>query len=146
MRTLALALLIACHTDPKDTATDDTGLPDGEGFCPVQSILADNCTICHDGSDPSGGLDLETDPWAALVNAPSQYGGRTLVVPGDPAGSFLMDKLEGTQASGEGDSMPPSGFLSAGEIDIVMNIRALGKFTTPNPSLEASSVKFSGTD
>ena len=84
------------------------------------SVVNSSCTGCHTpASGPLGDLDLTTDPYAALVGAASQYPGRTLVVAGDPAASFLMAKLEGTQAAAEGTVMPPNGALGAAELDLV---------------------------
>jgi len=65
----------------------------------IQPILTESCAVrgCHGSVAPKEGLDLS--PGAAygnLVGVPSgQCGGRPLVAPGDPAGSYLMDKLLG---------------------------------------------------
>lgn len=123
MRFAPLLLLLACHGSIKDDTGgggggDDTGVT-GDGFCAVQSVLNDNCTICHDNSTPSGDLDLENDPWTRLVSGTSQYAGQTLVIPGDPDNSFLWIKLQGTQDTSEGDPMPPSGTMGAAELDAV---------------------------
>ena len=53
------------------------------------------CVNCH---RPQGGtpMNLVADPYAALVNVGSrQKAGAILVVPGDPDGSYLIQKLEG---------------------------------------------------
>jgi hypothetical protein len=55
-------------------------------------------------------LDLKGDLHAALVNVPAVHAGaiaagKKLVVPGDPAASFLVQKVEGP-APAEGDIMP----------------------------------------
>jgi hypothetical protein len=53
------------------------------------------CVNCH---RPQGGtpMNLTGDPYAALVNVASrQKPGAVLVVPGDPDGSYLIQKLEG---------------------------------------------------
>jgi hypothetical protein len=53
------------------------------------------CVNCH---RPQGGtpMNLTADPYAALVNVASrQKPGAVLVVPGDPDGSYLIQKLEG---------------------------------------------------
>jgi len=57
---------------------------------------------------------------AALVNQASPtYPGRTLVVPNDAANSFLMIKLDNTQAPEEGGRMPPNKSLSSDELNAV---------------------------
>jgi hypothetical protein len=56
------------------------------------------CVNCHtnQGRTPAAGLNLTGDPYSALVNAGSrQKSGAVLVVPGDPAASYLIQKLEG---------------------------------------------------
>jgi len=53
------------------------------------------CVNCHrpQGDTP---MSLTADPYAALVNVASrQKPGAVLVVPGDPDGSYLIQKLEG---------------------------------------------------
>lgn len=66
----------------------------------VRQIFEDNCTLCHDGSE---GLDLEADP-ATLIGLMSATG-VPLVVPGDPQGSYLVQKIQGGPGI-EGDAMP----------------------------------------
>ncbi|MDB4930797.1 MAG: hypothetical protein JWM10_3281 [Myxococcaceae bacterium] len=90
--TLALA---ACASEP---AAVDAGPP---SWARVQAIFAPRCNFapCHGGV--AGSLTL-TGPgaYAALVGAPSFQVARVArVAPGDPAGSYLMLKLEGQMAS-----------------------------------------------
>lgn len=124
MRTHALALVLAL------TGCDDTifGGKEGgggdsggslDGFCGVRAIFNDQCTSCH-GAGAVGGLDLETDAYAALVDVPSaNYDGRTLVVPGDPDASFLYLKVIGDMASDEGNAMPTSAGLAADDAETI---------------------------
>lgn len=93
-----------------DTETEpDTGAPE-EGWCAVLEMIAVSCLSCHSpGAGTLGGLDLETDPYTALLEGDSAYPGRSLVVPGDPERSFLIIKLRGEQTSEEGSQMPPTG-------------------------------------
>lgn len=118
---LGLAALIACDDEirlPQNTppvVTDDSGPDDSDppatGYCALTELIASQCVFCHNpGAGPAGGLDLETDPIAAMVGVPSSlYAGRTLVVAGDASASFLMTKLRGEQTAAEGDPMPPQG-------------------------------------
>lgn len=107
---IALALAVGgCGDDGDDGITVE----------PVRSELADiqarvftpTCagfTACHDANAPAAALDL-TDgrSHAALVDRMSTVApDRILVVPGDPEASFLVDKLRGTLAEGEGQLMP----------------------------------------
>lgn len=121
-----LAALVACddtfnYNKGGVTPADDSDAPPlGTGYCALKQVIAQNCGFCHGaGGSPQGGLDLETDPHAALVDMPSSlYAGRTLVVPGDSASSFLINKLTG-DLSGEGGAMPPNGALDAATVDVL---------------------------
>ena len=126
---LTVLSLVACDGKSTDDSggSGDGGAGDGggggdggtadQGWCAVRNILDDQCVICHSPDLMQGDLDLETDPYAVLVNQPSiSYAGRTLVVPGDPDGSFLVVKVEGTQTGSEGDPMPNSDGLDAASV------------------------------
>jgi len=84
----------------------------------VQPIWTTSCLSgCHDGSSPAGSLTLVAGASrAALVGQPMVHACSdvTRVVPGDAAGSGLVDKLTGTNC---GTRMPEgSNPLSAGEL------------------------------
>jgi hypothetical protein len=84
------------------------------------AIFVPRCatTACHAGGPPPpSGVPVSLDAgvgWSQLVSAPSAEAPLRLVEPGQPAASYLVNKLRGTQASvgGWGDRMPPP---SAGE-------------------------------
>ncbi len=131
--TLAAALLAsACNGSTKvDTAAVETGtgyttpptdthstLGD-EPWCAVQEMFRAECLVCHGATGTLGDLDLETDPYAALVGVASMYPGWTLVEPGDPSASFLLTKLNDAQAGDEGTMMPPTGAIAAADIAVV---------------------------
>ena len=67
---------------------------------------------CHTGVRPAAGLSLAAgNSWAALVGRSSTAGAcgaRTLVVPGNASGSYLLDKLRGA-AGICGSQMPKAG-------------------------------------
>jgi hypothetical protein len=72
----------------------------GGAFAAVLDVFAAHCTTCHDGSKQAflplyPQLSLTAgDAYAALVNKPAdETCGGTRVVPGDPASSYLMQKL-----------------------------------------------------
>jgi hypothetical protein len=80
---------------------------------------------CH-GSFAQGGLELLAGTsYAQLVgvaasNPVAAAAGKVRVVPGDPGASFLVQKLRGTLAAGEGDAMPRVGTpLDADELALV---------------------------
>lgn len=73
----------------------------------VRKIFDEACTACHSaGGDPSdpGELDLESS-LTSLVGRKSVVTDAILVVPGDPAASYLIAKLYGTPAM-HGELMP----------------------------------------
>jgi hypothetical protein len=77
---------------------------------------------CHDASRPAEGLDLSSASalQADLVDvASSQCTGRRRVLPGDPAQSYLINKLTGVGMCA-GSQMPKGKpALSAADIDTV---------------------------
>jgi mono/diheme cytochrome c family protein len=65
----------------------------------VQALFEQRCSPCH-VAGASGGLKLDSAAasYANLVRRSSRAeacGSRTLVAPGDPAGSYLLAKLRG---------------------------------------------------
>ena len=109
---LAVWWLVGC--DDTVFGAHDAGAtdPDAAGWCAVEQMLP-SCVGCHSAAAASGGLDLETDPWSAMVGATSAAYGAPIVVAGDPDGSLLIRKIEGNQATDEGGIMPPGGLLDA---------------------------------
>ena len=78
------------------------------------------CVTCH---RPQGGtpMNLQDDPYAALVGVASrQKPGAILVVPGDPDGSYLVQKLEG-QSDIIQLRMPRNGppYLTPGQMTVI---------------------------
>ncbi|MFW5967614.1 MAG: c-type cytochrome [Persicimonas sp.] len=74
--------------DEEADATSIPELPDAS-WSQVESIFDESCASCH--ADESRGLNPLT--YDALVGRPSEQVDRALVVPGDPADSYLMHKL-----------------------------------------------------
>lgn len=63
------------------------------------------CTLCHFPGSPTGLSVIDVfDPDEGMVNRMGTFG-KTIVVPGDPDASFLVEKLESMQPSG-GQPMP----------------------------------------
>jgi hypothetical protein len=95
----------------------------------IQPIFNNNCAFagCHAGASPAVNLSLEAgktfDPNLGLVNV-SSFEAPSLkrVEPGNAAGSYVVHKLEGTQASvGGSGSRMPLGFppLAGAEIQLI---------------------------
>ncbi len=82
-------------------------------------------TTCH-GAGAEGGLDLQAGRayddlvGAAAANEAAATAGKLRVVPGDAGSSFLVQKLTGALAAGEGEPMPfGRKAISAIELDLV---------------------------
>ncbi len=120
---IAVAAGVAC-------AGDGTGVGNGNGnggvvtlSGDVQPILSQNCTLsgCHSGTSPAQGQNLSTDQtWANTVNVPANQAAMMRILPGKPDSSYLVHKIQGTQATvgGFGGRMPlGQSPLSQGDID-----------------------------
>jgi hypothetical protein len=122
---VAAILAAACDTGGSSNGdTDDTDVAPAATFARVEDeIIKPSCafSICPGGGS-SGGLSLTGDAaadHAALVGvASSGKPAETLVIAGDPDGSYLVKKLE--DAAGiEGDPMPSTGALTDAQIQLV---------------------------
>ncbi len=101
-------------------------------FAEIQGqVFNTNCAVsgCHAGSSPPAGLDLSASAFARIVNvASTEVPALRRIVPGDPANSYLVQKIEGTAAVG--GRMPLGGpFLDATTIS---RIRAWVSAGAPN--------------
>lgn len=70
----------------------------------VEPLVLERCLSCHTIDEPKAELVLEPGRgYDRLVGKPSvQVPSLQLVAPGDPAGSYLWRKLDGTASVGEG--------------------------------------------
>lgn len=107
-----------------DAGSEEGG--DDEGGEPsfatdVAPIIAASCG-CHTGAAPSAGLDLNDGAAYAALVGPDSSAGIPFVTPGDSAASYLVNKIEGTQADvgGSGGRMPVGGELASGDIDTIV--------------------------
>ena len=75
----------------------------------IEPLIVDNCALsgCHAPPQMQVGLDLRvTKVYTSLVGVPSAQCGTTLrVEPGNPGGSYLLDKLRGVELC-DGMQMP----------------------------------------
>ena len=89
------------------------------------------CIECHTdvGRTPSGGLNLRHDAaYTALVNVQSRgKNGAVRVIPNDPGGSYMVQKLEGRSGI-VGERMPRTGgpYLTPGQMLIIRRWIDLG--------------------
>jgi|GEM_PF-3786760 len=78
----------------------------------IQPIFNAQCTSCHSGSSPSGGLSLSSSVgYDNIVNQGSAQSSLDQIEPCDTSASYLWHKVNNTQSSvgGSGNRMPPSG-------------------------------------
>lgn len=84
-------------------------IPEEESFeYSVLPLFESQCIGCHNPNLPEGGLDLQTDPYAVLLDTPSNQSTLPFVSPGSNLHSYLWHKMNGSQAiaGGAGTSMP----------------------------------------
>jgi hypothetical protein len=91
----------------------------------VAPILTSHCATngCHAGAQPKEGLDLQQDvAWSELVQVPAEQcgDGRLRVAPGDPAQSYLVDKILGVDLC-SGTKMPKLETLPAADVTVISN-------------------------
>lgn len=112
-----LRLLASCgggSPGSVDAAADAAETPDAvpavcssddPAFVAEQQLLGP-CASCHSGLEPDGelGFFLPEDIEAMYGAPSSECAGKILVVPGDPAGSYLIEKLYPNPSCG--DPMP----------------------------------------
>ncbi len=102
-----------------------------EIFETTDSAGRQSCISCHTnvGRTPAGGLNLLSGAaYAALVGVASvQKPGATLVIPGNPDASYLVQKLEG-DPSITGKRMPRNGppYLTSGQMLVIRRWIELG--------------------
>lgn len=107
------AVLLGSACNGSGEGLDANGRPLGEGGAPDGELIADFasiqahvftpvCTQCHAGAAAPMGLRLDAaNSYGSLVGVASgQVPGILRVRPGDPAGSYLVQKLEGRAAVG----------------------------------------------
>lgn len=92
----------------------------------VQPIFSANCALsgCHAGTQPAQGMNLSAGlAYQNIVNVPAnERPGMMRVLPLKPDSSYLVHKIQGTQATvgGSGDRMPLGGTpLSAEQITLI---------------------------
>src|SRR5262245_52529378 len=105
-------------------------------FSSIQAnVFSPMCEQCHSGASAPHGLRLDpANSYAMLVGVPSDEVSSILrVKAGDPAGSYLIQKLEGTASEGE---RMPAGLpaLPRATIDVIRQWIADGAVQDTPPS------------
>ena len=122
---MAMGACSKSPTAPTPTSTVPT-------LSQIQTQIFDpGCTSCHTdvGRTPSSGLNVKAgSAFGALVNVPSVgKTGAIRVIPGNPNGSYLIQKLEG-DAGIVGLRMPRTGppFLTEAQVKMIRDWIAAG--------------------
>ena len=121
MTGLGLLTIIACTSPSSPSGTvSDTVKADPSYATDIQPIWTASCIGCH-GSGGDAGLNLSSgSSYANLVNvASTQEGTKMRVLPGDATNSWTVMKIENRQTVG--GKMPPSGSLTANQIQNIKN-------------------------
>jgi hypothetical protein len=112
-------LMLSACDDEIFPAVSHGAAVSGDTYADVVTVLDGACVTCHAGATPAGGLDLATDPCAALVAVDSSTYSAPLVSPGDHAGSVLWLKMSDADRAAWGGVMPPAGGLASTSVDTV---------------------------
>jgi hypothetical protein len=141
---VSIALVVACSSSTDSTLVSNT--KDGGGASAVDArrpypsfrddvvpLVQESCalTACHSSKESNLGIFLAYEPaqiYAEFKKGSPTAMGEPFVVPGDPAKSYLMVKLEGKQATEAakcagsayptcGVAMPPDDPLPAAKLD-----------------------------
>ncbi len=128
---LVCAAALACAGDGTGPGNNggDNGGGNGGGTptlsADVQPILTTNCALsgCHAGAQPAQGMNLSAGQMIAnTVNVISnELPSMDRIEPGQPDLSYLVHKIQGTQAGvgGSGGRMPLGGQLTQSEINTI---------------------------
>lgn len=128
---IASSTILAAACAGNGEGLDSSGRPIGSGppdggpltadFDSIQAhVLTPACTSCHAGASAPQGLRLDAgNSYDLLVGVPSTEQPSLLrVEPGDPGGSYLVQKLEGSASVGA--RMPLGGpYLDQATIDVM---------------------------
>jgi hypothetical protein len=118
-------------TGPTPNLTPNIASIQADIFTSSDSSGRTSCITCHTnagGRIPAAGLNLAGDATRALVNVPSvQKSGSVLVIPGDPANSYLIQKIKGAGGI-TGLRMPRNGppYLTDGQVLVIERWIELG--------------------
>ena len=97
----------------------DTGVEADYTNSAIVAEVGPQCSGCH-GPGGTALPQLGEDPGNLINQKSNYYGGKTLVVPGDPEASFFYQKVRGNMETGHGDVMPPYGDgLSTDELTLI---------------------------
>jgi hypothetical protein len=113
------AVVLSCSSDPAPLPKTSTKTASFK--TDIVPIVQETCalTACHSSKQSNLGIFLAFDPaqiYTELKKTSPTAAGQQFVVPGDPAKSYVMVKLEGKQTMGT--EMPPGEKLPAAQIEL----------------------------
>jgi hypothetical protein len=115
----------SCGDDGSASQGEESGASGAMGTAPSftevnERVFVSGCVFkaCHGAKGPQAGLDLETDPYAAIVDIVAQNANTKLVAAGDPNASYLYEKIARAMPA-VGERMPPKSPLSDERIELV---------------------------
>ncbi|MDP2313898.1 MAG: c-type cytochrome domain-containing protein [Pseudomonadota bacterium] len=114
---MLLMLLLACDDDIFPPPTGGGDVVQGDSYADVVTVFEGACVSCHGAGAPTAGLDLETDPCAAIVDVSSVTYGAAYVAPGDSPGSVVWNKMADTGV--HGGVMPTFGAVAEASVATV---------------------------
>lgn len=108
---LSLVLVSSACTNTEDVLPETSGSV--SYAADIQPIFNTSCVVCHSTAAPLNGISFSNYA-AVMASSGTSYGG-LIVLPGNAAGSPLVDKIEPSPA--QGTRMPQGGSpLSATQI------------------------------
>ena len=127
--------ILPCIDVPADAAPEEPAT-----FASIrETVLTPSCgfTACHDAENPAAGLDLVTDPYAALIDRPVRSAITTmpLVMPGDADRSWLyklLSECEPTDDEGRIVASMPRNYSTLLDPAVVGKVRRWIERGAPN--------------
>ena len=119
--------LIACGTcPPEEMLCDEQCVPAIQATAQslAEDVFSKSCAFssCHsEAASASAGLSLHNEEalLEMIDKASIQDPNKKLIVPGDPASSYLIDKMRGSNLVSGTDSMPPNATLCESKLELV---------------------------
>ncbi|MBF0350489.1 MAG: hypothetical protein HQM11_05625 [SAR324 cluster bacterium] len=94
----------------KETIGKGGGPYTNESWASMQTKIFSTCTGCHGGGSPTMGLSWEATKYDEVVTAGKMStAGIPYIAPGNPDGSYAVQKIEGAGANYGGSRMPLGG-------------------------------------
>jgi hypothetical protein len=116
-------VLAGCAGELNDPQAFTLGTGGSTGIT-VEAVFETNCgnSICHDPDQPAAGLDLVSPDVESrtvdIASSDANCGSEILVIPGDPDGSYMLQKIRGRPGIC-GGQMPVTTLLDAEDTAVI---------------------------